>query len=363
MKILFVIDTLGSGGKERRLTELLKALKTRNEIVFELAVMSYDIHYTEIWNLGIEIHQIIRKTRRDISVFKKIYLLIKQVKPDAVHCWDSMTAIYLAPVCKLAGSPLINGMVTNVPLKHRILNYHWLRARLTFPLSRIVVSNSQAGLKAYMVPKHKGIVISNGFNISRLDGIIEAEVIRNDLEVTTEYVVGMVASFGTQKDYPTFYKAAQHILTLRDDITFIAIGSDTDSEESVRLVDASSRQYFRFLGRRSNVESLINAMDVCVLATFTEGISNSVMEYMALGKPVVATIGGGTEELVKSGETGFLVKPSDYEVLSSKINELINNHELRKNMGDNGKERIKVHFSIDLMVNKYISLYQRLCHN
>ena len=159
MKILFVIDTLGSGGKERRLTELLKALKSSNKIDFELVVMSEDIHYSEIRDLGITIHSIIRKTTKDFSVFRKFYLLIKQNRPDAVHCWESMTAVYLPPVCRLLRCPLINGMVTNVPLRQNIFNRHWLRARLTFPFSDKIVSNSKAGIRAYRVPASKGFVI------------------------------------------------------------------------------------------------------------------------------------------------------------------------------------------------------------
>ena len=363
MKVLFVIDTLGPGGKERRFTELIKALAGREKIEVSIVVMSNDIHYTEIYNLGVEIKKIIRKTPKDLSVFSQFRLLIKSVRPDAVHCWESMTAVYLAPVCKLLGCPLINGMVTNVPLRQNILNHHWLRARLTFPLSRVIVSNSHAGLKAYRVPRRKGVVIHNGFDFSRLDEIRDAFIVRNELNITTNYVVGMVASFCEQKDYPTFFKAAQQILTRRQDITFVSIGSDTDSGKSIGLVDENLMQYFRFLGRRGAVESYINVMDVCVLATFTEGISNSLMEYMALGKPVVATEGGGTEELVMSGETGFLVKPSDHRMLAGKIEELISDEELRKKMGEMGKERIKTHFSNNRMVNNYINLYSQVCIN
>ncbi len=361
MKILFVIDTLGSGGKERRLTELLKALVYCEEVTFELAVMSKDIHYTEIWGLGITIHQILRQTRRDLSVFKKFSRLIKQVNPDAVHCWDSMTAVYLAPVCKLAGYPLINGMVTNVPVRNRLFNYHWIRGRLTFPLSSVIVSNSREGLNAYCVPARKGYVIPNGFNFSRLDQIDSPGLLRSELGISTDYVVGMVASFGKQKDYPTYYKAAQLVLTTRRDVTFVAIGAETDSEESKGLVDKSVGPWFRFLGKRSGIESFINLLDVCILATFTEGISNSIMEYMALAKPVIATIGGGTGELVNSGETGFLIDPSDYVALAGKIDELLNNNDLRSEMGRRGKERIQSHFSIDLMVMNYISLYRQVC--
>lgn len=363
MKVLFVIDTLGSGGKERRFTELVKTLALRKEIEISVVVMSNDIHYTEIYNLGIEIKKIIRKTRRDLTVFGQFWRLIRSDRPGAVHCWESMTAIYLAPVCKLLGCPLINGMVTNVPLRQNIFNYHWLRARLTFPLSRVIVSNSHAGLKAYRVPRPKGIVIHNGFDFSRLAGVRDADIVRNELGIATDYVVGMVASFCKQKDYPTFYKAAQQILSGRRDITFVAIGSYTDSEKSAGMVDENLRPYFRFLGKRGSVESYINVMDVGVLATFTEGIPNSVMEFMALGKPVVATIGGGTEELVTTGETGFLVNPSDPQTMAQKIEELIENSELRKKMGAMGNERIRSHFSHDRMLINYMHLYSQICNN
>ena len=326
-------------------------------------IMSNTIHYTEINNLGIEIIKILRKNRKDLSIFSQFKKLIEQFRPDVVHCWESMTAVYLAPVCRMTGCPLVNGMVTNVPMKWKIINHHWLRARLTFPFSRVIVSNSQAGLKAYMVPKRKGIVIYNGFDFSRLDGIIDAGVVRREMGIKTDYVVGMVASFCKQKDYPTYYRAAQLLLSKRRDITFVSIGAETDSEESVGLVDDNLKLYFRFLGKRNAIESYINAMDVCVLATFTEGISNSLIEYMALKKPVVATIGGGTEELVRSGSTGFLIRPSDPEVMADKINILIDNVKLRNQFGIKGRERIENHFSIDRMVNDYLNVYNKIINN
>ena len=70
------------------------------------------------------------------------------------------------------------------------------------------------------------------------------------------------------------------------------------------------------LGIRSGIESLISAMDICVLSTFTEGISNSILEYMALEKPVIATAGGGTNEIVIDNKTGFLIKQSNPEELA-----------------------------------------------
>lgn len=360
LKILFVIDTLGSGGKERRLTELLKALSSRKDIEPELVVMSETIHYTEIFDLDIKIHKIIRKTKKDLSVYGRLYRLIRNFNPDIVHCWESMTAVYAGPVCAILKRKFVNGMVTNSPLRQNILNRHWLRAKLTFPLSWVILSNSKAGLAAYGAPERKSVVIRNGFNFERVKNLTGKEEIRRELNISTDYIVGMVASFWEQKDYPTYFKAAQILLEKRRDVTFLAIGANTDSEESARLIDGKNSECFRLLGQKKGTESYINLMDVCVLSTFSEGISNSVLEYMALGKPVIATRGGGTGEIVENGKTGFLINPSSPEELAERMELLLDDRALRIRMGSCGMERIKTEFSIDKMVREYIDLYTRL---
>jgi glycosyltransferase involved in cell wall biosynthesis len=104
-------------------------------------------------------------------------------------------------------------------------------------------------------------------------------------------------------------------------------------------------------------------MDIGVLATFTEGISNSVLEYMALGKPVVATSGGGTNEIVTDNETGFLVSPSNPKELADRLQVLLNDSKLCTKMGQSGKMRIHEIFSIEKMTGKYISEYKKLLSN
>lgn len=360
MKILFLIDCLSSGGKERRLTELMKALRSNKNVTFELVTMSDDIHYKEVLDLNIPIHFIVRKTKKDFSVFIRLYKLCAIYKPDVIHCWDSMTAIYSAPICKLLGIPLVNGMVIDSPQKQNIFNKYWLRGKLSFPFSDYIVGNSKAGIKAYNAPAKKSIIIPNGFNFNRIKNISDRNKILEQVNVKTKFIVGMVASFTIYKDYKTFFKAAQLILDKRKDVTFLAIGSYTDSSISKSLIDNTKQAYFRLLGNKSGIESYVNIMDVCVLSTFTEGISNSILEYMALGKPVVATAGGGTNEIIENNKTGFLVQVSDPEELASKIELLLQDENLRINMGLAGKERIQNVFSINTMLNKYIDLYNRI---
>lgn len=362
MKVLLVIDRLGPGGKERRFTELTRELQNRNEVSFEIVIMDNYIHYKEINSLGVNIHRVLRSSRKDLSVYKKLWNVLADYKPDMVHCWESMTAVYLAPLCRLRNIPLINGMVTNVPVPPLVLNYHWRRAKLTFPLSDVIVGNSTAGLKAYGAPSKKSKVIYNGFNFDRLNGIADKAMIREELDIVTEFVIGMVASFGKPKDYSTYYKAARELLDRRGDVTFLALGNGTESLESVSMIDTEYRSKFRLIGKRSDVESYINIMDICVLSSRTEGISNAILEYMALGKPVVASDSGGTSELVNDNNSGFLFPPGDHTALATKLNLLLNDEKLRERMGVNARLRVIDHFSIDLMVNRYIDLYKMVLH-
>ena len=363
IRIFFAIDCLASGGKERRLVELMKTLRSDPEIDFELVIMSNDIHYREVFDLGININYIIRKKRKDLSAFRELYQICKRYKPDIMHCWDSMTAVYCAPVCKLLNIKYVNGMVIDAPAKKKLQYKPWLRARFVFPFADLIIGNSKAGLIAYNAPSVKSVVIYNGFNFKRINNIRSAQEVREELYINTEFIVGMVATYSEFKDYPTYFKAAQLLLGRRKDITFLAIGKNTDSEISRGYIDENHLNHFRLLGKKSDIESYINIFDIGVLATFTEGISNSILEYMALGKPVVATTGGGTNEIVKDQETGFLVGSANPEELAGKISILLDDSKLRTRMGQNGKDRIHDTFSIEAMTEKYLSEYKKLLSN
>ena len=101
---------------------------------------------------------------------------------------------------------------------------------------------------------------------------------------------------------------------------------------------------------------LINA-DIFALSSENEGISNSIMEYMAFSKPVVASEGGGTSELVINGETGVLIPPGSSDLLAQNIERLLNEPLLAQRMGRNGRARIENRFSIDMMVRETYQLY------
>jgi len=367
MKIIFFIDSLRGGGKERRLVELMKSLKLNPLIEFELVLMNKDIHYTKVFDLNIKIHYLIRKTKKDLTVFFKFYNLCKSVKPDIIHCWNSMTAVIAVPSCKLLNIPLINGMVIDTPVKQTVLNKDWLRAKLSFPFSNKIIGNSTSGLIAYGAPQNKSICIYNGIDLNRFKNLKDANIASNEIFGTNKYnvfIVGMVAAFEPRKDYKTFIKAALSLIHSNESIRFILVGDGTDFIKIKNSVPPESSDKIIFLGQRSNVESIVSLFDVGVLLTNSkvhgEGISNSILEYMALGKPVIATRGGGTNEVVLNNQNGYLINPDDSDGLIRCIQTLINDCSLRKKLGVKSAERVQNIFDLNIMPQEYTNMYQNV---
>lgn len=365
MKILFFIDSLDRGGKERRLAGLMKSLLSSPEIEFEVVVMNKEIHYKEVLNFGIKIHFLIRNQKKDISVFSKFYKICKNYRPDIIHCWDSMTAMISVPACTALNIKLVNGMVVDTPIKRNIFNKDWFRARLTFPFSSVVTGNSNAGLAAYNAPKKKSVCIYNGIDFSRFKNLKEPAIVRKEIfgdECTNTFIAGMVAAFEKRKDYKTLIKAAMTLISRHNDIRFILVGHGSEFSEIKNQVPSTLLNKILFLGMQYDVESIINIFDVGILLTNSkvhgEGISNSVIEYMALSKPVIATRGGGTNEIVIDNQNGFLIDACNEEQLVEKIDALKINKDLMIEMGRKGNQLIHEKFDHERMKNHYIKIYE-----
>jgi len=358
MKILYVTDNLWSGGKQRQLAELIKGLAVRDDIHCWLAVTASGLHYTDLLNQDIQIRYLARRTKKDPAVFYELSRLCRAVRPDIIHTWDSMTSIYALPICKLMGIKMVNGMIRDAPPKPTPRNKHWLRAKGTFPFSDAVISNSLAGLRSYGPPPRKSFCIRNGFDFARTQSLQEAATVRERFSIETPSVVGMVASFSHRKDYATFFEAARIVLERSPDVTFLAIGDGPGLAAYRSSLESDYPNRIKCLGRQNDVESIVNTFDVGVLATYDEAISNAIIEYMALGKPVVATRCDGTRELVDDGKSGFLVQARRPGEMALCVARLLEDKHLASKMGAAGRERIRSEFNFEKMVNRFFQLYK-----
>jgi len=358
IRVLMFIDTLRCGGKERRLVELLRGLRSYPNIKCELILMNRDVYYSEIFDLGIKIHILERKVKKDPQIFFRLFRICRDFKPDIIHTWGGMEAVYIAPIAKIMKIRMINGMITHAtPRMKASKAYRY--AKLSFPFSDVVVSNSFAGLNIFNAPEKKRCCIQNGFDFARIANLKEPEAIKKEFQITTSKVVGMVGALEQRrKDYNTFISAAEILLSEDKDITFLLVGQGESLEQYTERIRSEHKDHIKLLGNQKAVESVINVFDVGVLATFYEGFSNVIMEYMALGKPVVVTDTGGNPEIVDDGKTGYLIPKSDPVQLANKIRHLLTNQEVAAAMAEAGQRRIREYFSLEKMVEKYDRLYE-----
>jgi len=344
--------------------ELIKGLSSIPNMHIELVLFKNLIEYPEVYSMGIPIHIIERKPKRNPITFLKVYRICKQVRPDILHTWSSMSAIFAFPAVMLLNAKLLNGNIAKAPNKPSIWDKDLLRAKLTFLFSDIIVGNSNAGLKAYGAPKVKSVCIHNGFDFKRIENIEDPKLILKNYKISTDFVIGKIAAFENRKDYETFIGAANRINQIRDDVTFMAVGDGQLLQSIKNLVPERMKDKVIFTGPVLNVESIINIFDTGILSTnkdvHGEGISNSIMEYMAMGKPVIATEGGGTSEIVIDGQTGFVIPPKSPGVLADKILELLDNRQMANQFGSAGQQRIRIHFNQKKMTQSYLKLYKKL---
>lgn len=364
MRILHLTESLGRGGKERQIVELLRGLFAHRDIESFVAITDEeDVRY-EVDREHAQVIPLFRRGRKDLRLFKSLYDLITNLKIDIVHSWSPMCSVYAAPVAKLCGTAFVNGFVRDAPPHMTLWDKSYLRGKLTIPFSDIVVANSRAGLAAYDIPKRKSVCIYNGFNPERIVCLTDQAELRGRLGIVTPHVIGMIANFTPRKDYTTFVEMACRICHLRDDVTFVAVGAGEMLPQVSGCVPPELSPRIKFLGRQEDVESITNLFTVGVLVTNTrlhgEGISNAITECMALGKPVVATNDGGTPELVLEGRTGFLVPSHDAEALTDRVLELLNDRRLANEFGREGRRRIETAFSLDTMTNAYLCLYRKV---
>jgi glycosyltransferase involved in cell wall biosynthesis len=357
--VLHCIEALGIGGKERQAVELIKGLARRPQTECAVICIERDDFYLhELTCLGLSVEFISRRQRWDPTIFRKLYRFIKRYQADIIHTNGLMSSFYTLPVAKLLRIPLINGSIRNAFSDG---GFRWRLERMLLNASGYRVANSYAGLRSRGLSEgdSRNRVIYNGFDFARIEHLAPHRSVERAAGHGTLLervkIVGMVAEFNRFKDYSTFIQMARKVSGRRKDVTFVLVGNGETLGDSQRA--ATGVEAIRFLGKQKNVEGIVSTFDVGVLCTFGEGLSNSIMEYMALARPVVATDGGGTRELVVDGETGFLVPPSDVEALTATIEFLLDNPTVASRMGKAGEARLRREFSITRMVEETIGLY------
>lgn len=364
MKILFFIESLHRGGKERRAVELLHYLLDNTSVEILLVLTEPEIYYKSVLDLPVEVVILKRgEIKYDISLFKEFHNICKKFKPDIIHAWGKMTTFYAVPAKLLFKIPLISNLVSDAEGRYKKLSFDPIFYQIDILVSDYIVSNSYAGLNAYKISDPKALVIPNGVRLERFQQNPGNQQIREELGIKSGPIITMVASFTRYKDYDLFIDVAKEFNKIHNNATFIGVGDGEDWQRIHDRVVNEKVSNVLLTGLKNDVESIVGISDIGILCTYSEGISNSVIEYMAMGKPVISTdLYGGSRELILDGETGFCVERKLSAVLEH-INILLSDEDLRLSMGNKGRERIWSSFSVNKMGARYLDLYKNVLNN
>jgi L-malate glycosyltransferase len=204
-------------------------------------------------------------------------------------------------------------------------------------------------------------VIHGGIEVRRFSGLNRRGPAGSDAKALRRpLVIGTVAAFTREKDYPAFLEAARLVIRQKPSVRFVAVGDGPGRADMIRLCgDIGLAGHFRFAETHRSVEEELGLFDIFVLASKREGLGLSILEAQCAGLPVVATAVGGICEIVENGRNGLLVPPRDPRALAGAILRLADDAGLRMRLG-RAAARSALKFSDDRMVEDTLALYRTL---
>jgi glycosyltransferase involved in cell wall biosynthesis len=362
IKILLLIPTLDRSGAEKQLMLLATHLPRSEFEVHVAALTRLGPYAAELEAAGIPVTVLNKRFKFDPVAYSRLRGLLNMHRPDVLHTWLFAANAY----GRLAAGrqPLFPVIVSERCVDSWKAGWQlWLDRKLISRTTRLV-GNSRSVAEFYGdlgVPAEKLTVVHNGIDLPAYPGDAR-EAVRRELEIAPQtHLCGFVGRLASQKRVMDLIWAFELIRVMHGDVAFIIVGDGPERaklEHFVRSLEIS--QQVRFLGHREDATRLLPALDVFWLASDFEGLSNSIMEAMAAGLPVVASDIPPNRELVVDGATGYLAPVGDRVAFAQLAERILLNPPLAQQLGSAGRERIAAHFSVEKMVDGYARLYREV---
>jgi L-malate glycosyltransferase len=355
--VLVMTNTLEVGGSERQFVALVESISRER----------FDIHpacLRRIGGLAARLGAIPEfppgGSLLGLQAQRARWALLRSMRRNNIavaHAFDFYSNLMLIPAARLAGVPVIGS--------HRQLGDLLTRAQFNaqywaFRFCDRVVCNSQAAAKTLRdmgLPAHKLEIIPNGLAeqaftecapaIPRKEGVVR---------------VGMISRMNSAaKNHAAFLRAAAELLKLCPTVEFVLVGDGPLRPELEGMAtELGIKEKVLFVGERHDIPAILASLDVTVLISSSESLSNVILESMAAGVPVVATDVGGNRELVKDGETGLMVSRGDEKKLVEVLVSLVRDPIKRSQYAGRSKEFARANFHIDQVRLRFEKLYLKL---
>jgi sugar transferase (PEP-CTERM/EpsH1 system associated) len=308
-----------------------------------------------------------KRTGKDFRTHLRLWRILRVLRPAIVHTRNLPALEYLsvAALARVRGRLHGEHGRDMYDLDGSRRKYILLRKLLDpFVSHYTAVSEELSKWLGRVVGQHKVTHVCNGVDTQRFHPRKRQRLPlgSNGFARPGTIIIGTVGRMQIVKDPLNLVRAFIRLLQddpgARECLRLVMIGDGPLRGDAQKLLCETSAEAFAWLpGERDNIPQLMRAIDLFVLPSIAEGVSNTILEAMASGLPVIATNVGGNPELVVDGETGMLVPPSNPAAMADAINSYLKHPVLLGRHGEAGRKRVEMRFNIESMVNGYLDVY------
>jgi len=366
LRLAYVIKEMVVGGSQTHLLQVLRLLDRERFEPMLFCLTGEGVLLDQVRALGVPV-----STPAPGSTFKgsglitRIGALTKELRrqrPDIVHNYLLRANLVGSISARLAGVPVV---LCSKRGCHFRKGFELVSAKIGNALANRVMVNATA-VREFVhdnegCPLDKMTVIPSGVDTSRFQPLPAADYKARIGVPSDRTVVGVITRMRVRKGVDEFIRAIGKLRRTRPDVHGVIVGEvDLDSELEALMKSLKLEDHLSLLGRRSDMPEVLSAFDVFVLCSHDEGMSNAILEAMAMEKAVVATDVGGTREVVRHGQTGLLVPAKDPDALASAIEEVLARPNRMREMGQLGRRVVIDELSAESMVRQMQELYFEL---
>jgi glycosyltransferase involved in cell wall biosynthesis len=359
IRVCFLIDRLTRGGTETQVLALIRALDRRR---VEPTLVLLDGDDAESRSLEPNECPVLRLGLKSLhkppalAAAAKLTRFWREHRTDIVQTYFLDSAYFGVPLARLAGVRRVVRVRNN--LGHWLTAKHRWLGRVVGRLADVTLTNCEPAREALLDaeggPPRKVVVLENGVDLDRFTALPMATI-------DTETRIGVVANLRPVKGVDVFVRAAGRLAAEYPAAKFDVAGQGEQRPELERLIgELGLPDRLTLQGPVADVPAFLSTLDIAVLPSHAEGMSNAVLEYMAAGRPVVATDVGANRQLLGDGKFGMLVPPGDPAALAAAIGGLLADPATANRLAVAGRRHVQEHYSRDAMRRRFEAFYERL---
>lgn len=370
--VMHLIYSLGTGGLENGLVNIINRMPA--ECYRHVIVCLTEAHdfKTRITVPGVDVIELHKRPGHDLRIYRRLWRVIRSLRPDLIHS-RNLNALEMQWVSFLASrAKRVHGEhgrdVSDLHGQNR--KYNLLKKATSTIINRYVaVSQDLAqwlqvtiGVAPEKISQIYNGVDQNGFSPKQVD---DSVVLPEYLKQDGMLVVGTVGRLAAVKDQlilvEAFRKLVERNPEYRTTLRLVIVG-DGPLRPKIEsyIADAGLADVSWLPGDRTDIPELLRSMDIFVLPSLGEGISNTILEAMASGLPIVATDVGGNPELVEPNINGILIPVGDSDKLADSIEALVQDPEKRQSFGAASSRKVSEKHNWERTVESYMQVYDQL---